>query len=508
MTYVWSPQAGLFTNSTATTAYTGQNLATVYAAPTVQTTYTVTATDVATGCVSTASVLVNYTPPAPTVTPNPVTMCLGDPAVKLKASSSTTSTVAFNSGTIAVAIPDNNQAGASHNIAVSGIPANATITGMRVKMTIPHTFIGDLVIALRAPNNNVLNLDFFLSNTFGGVTTGFSNTIFTSAAGAPAVSTGTNPYSSSFRADGQIAATGNGPAAPTGYTANMANFAALISSLTSANVNGNYTLAMYDGGAIDIGTLTNWEIEFTYVQGVVASPAVWSPALGLFSDAAATVPYVAGTPVDSVWTRPNPSGVYTYQVTVNNVISSGGQVPLPPHVSAFTGNVRGYWFTAPSAFTMTSVQVPTEASTGTQNIAVVRFNGATPPPVFPGTTNAFTTLFLTQNNPAAGAIPVNIQVNAGDVIGMLGVRNNVNSYSATAPNTTVINGTTVNLIRMGMQFPLATTAPQQLWQEPAGAISRVFFSTAMSVTGTCQSPARTVVVTVTGYNHPECTITG
>jgi len=49
-----------------------------------------------------------------------------------------------------------------------------------------------------------------------------------------------------------------------------------MSSLTAANVNGNYTLAMYDGGAIDIGTLTNWEIEFTYVQGVVASPAVWS----------------------------------------------------------------------------------------------------------------------------------------------------------------------------------------------------------------------------------------
>ncbi|MBK7307941.1 MAG: hypothetical protein IPI88_13505 [Chitinophagaceae bacterium] len=301
----------------------------MYAAPTVQTTYTVRATDVATGCFTDASVLVNYTPPAPTITPSSVTMCLGDPAVKLKASSSTTSTVAFNSGAIAVAIPDANQAGASHTIAVSGIPANATVTGMRVKMTIPHTFIGDLVIALRAPNNNVLNLDFFLSNTFGGVTTGFSNTIFTSAAGAPAVSTGTNPYSASFRADGQIAATGNGPAAPTGYTANMANYGALISTLTSANVNGNYTLAMYDGGAIDIGTLTNWEIEFTYVQGVVASAAIWSPAAGLFSDAAASTPYVAGTRVDSVWARPTPSGVYPYTATVNNMINFAATPATP-----------------------------------------------------------------------------------------------------------------------------------------------------------------------------------
>jgi len=322
-TYTWAPFNGLYTNATATTAYTGGNTPTVYAAPTAYTAYTVTGTNTTTGCSNTATALINYTPPAPNIVPSSVSMCLGDPAVKLKSSTATSTTVAFNSGAISVAIPDNSQAGASHNIIVSGIPANATVTGMRAKMTIPHTFIGDLVIALKAPNNNVLNLDFFLSNTFGGVTTGFSNTIFTSAAGAPAVSTGTNPYSSSFRADGQIAATGNGPAAPTGYTANMANYAALISSLTPANVNGTYTLAMYDGGAIDVGTLTNWEIEFTYVQGVPATPAVWTPAAGLFSDAAATVPYVAGTAVDSVWTRPTPAGVYPYQATVQSL-------PIPP----------------------------------------------------------------------------------------------------------------------------------------------------------------------------------
>ena len=322
-TYIWSPLAGLYLDCAATVPYTGTNSATVYANPTVFTAYTVTGTNAATGCSNTAVALVNYTPPAPLIVPSSVTMCLGDPAVKLKSSSAITTVVAFNSGTINVPIPDNNQAGASHNITVSGIPANATVTGMKVKMTIPHTFIGDLVIALKAPNNNVLNLDFYLSNTFGGTTTGFSNTIFTSAAGAPAVSTGTNPYSSSFRADGQIAATGNGPAAPTGYTANMANYAALISSLTPANVNGTYTLAMYDGGAIDVGTLTNWEIEFTYIQGTPATPAVWTPAAGLFSDALATVPYVAGTAVDSVWTKPTPSGVYPYQATVQSL-------PVPP----------------------------------------------------------------------------------------------------------------------------------------------------------------------------------
>ncbi|MBK9486738.1 MAG: hypothetical protein IPO01_16635 [Chitinophagaceae bacterium] len=106
LSYAWSPLAGLYTNTIATTAYTGTNLSTVYAAPTVQTTYTVTATDVATGCFTNASVLVNYTPPAPTITPSSVTMCLGDPAVKLKATSSSSGTVTVNSGTLALAIPD------------------------------------------------------------------------------------------------------------------------------------------------------------------------------------------------------------------------------------------------------------------------------------------------------------------------------------------------------------------------------------------------------------------
>ncbi|MBL0200457.1 MAG: hypothetical protein IPP81_09970, partial [Chitinophagaceae bacterium] len=106
LSYVWSPVTGLYNDAQATIPYTGTNTPVVYAAPTALTTYTVTATDIVTGCVSTASVLVNYTPPAPTVTPNPVTMCLGDPAVKLKSSSSSSATGTFCSGTVNVTIPD------------------------------------------------------------------------------------------------------------------------------------------------------------------------------------------------------------------------------------------------------------------------------------------------------------------------------------------------------------------------------------------------------------------
>ncbi|MBK8496920.1 MAG: hypothetical protein IPL50_19410 [Chitinophagaceae bacterium] len=106
LTYVWSPLAGLYTNATATTPYTGGNTSVVYAAPTALTVYTVRATDVATGCFTDATAIVNYTPPAPTVVPSSVTMCLGDPAVKLKSSSSQAFSSTFNSGTLALAIPD------------------------------------------------------------------------------------------------------------------------------------------------------------------------------------------------------------------------------------------------------------------------------------------------------------------------------------------------------------------------------------------------------------------
>jgi PKD repeat protein len=144
--------------------------------------------------------------------------------------------------------------------------------------------------------------------------------------------------------------------------------------------------------------------------------------------------------------------------------------PMPPQTGTFTGNVRGYYFTAPSCFTITGVQVPTDASSGAQSIAIVRLQAT--PPLYSTTTNNFTVLFLTQNNPASGILPVNIPVEQGDIIGVLGQRATTCSY-ATGPTTTTIDGNTVTIARLGMQFPLTTTAPQQLWTENSGSISRV-----------------------------------
>ena len=327
LTYTWSPAAGLYTNPTATIPYVaGSQTDRVYAAPSVFTAYTVTGTDTNTGCTNTGVVLVNYTPPAPAVTPSSVTMCLGDPAVRLTSSSSTTSNVTFSSGPISVAVPDFNVNGIVTTLASSGIPAGANISAIKVTWNMTHTWNGDMVFALKAPNGNILNLDYYLSSTGGaGATTGFVNTAVSST-GVAALSSGTGTYTGTFKADAIVGAGAFGPSGPTGYAPTGNTWTQLYSV-----PNGTWTLAMYDGGPADVGTLTSWSIQITYVQGVPATPAVWTPngvGSGLFTDPAASIAYT-GTPTDTVYTRPTPAGVYPYQVTVQSLPAPPATVATP-----------------------------------------------------------------------------------------------------------------------------------------------------------------------------------
>lgn len=178
------------------------------------------------------------------------------------------------------------------------------------------------------------------------------------------------------------------------------------------------------------------------------------------------------------------------------------QMPMPAQTTTFSGNVRGYWFTAPTNFVIVGVEVPTEASSGTQNVAVLRFLPAPtvpptppgpplPPPIFSATTNNFDTLFLTQNNPAAGTITTKIPVTTGEFVGVLGNRGNNSSYGNGSSGTT-IDGIATPLTRLGMQFPLSTTAPQLVWQEPSSTnISRVwlYYQPGFLISGEASPPA-------------------
>jgi len=325
----------LYNDAQATIPYTGTNTPVVYAAPTTLTTYTVTATNTVTGCVSTTSVLVNYTPPAPSVTPSSVTMCLGDPAVRLVSSSSTSvsSTVTATSGTISVAIPDGTGAAATSTLNIAGVPtgAGAAITEVKVTMNINHTWVGDVDVNLRAPNNAILNLVGALDGGTGGnATDNFTNTAFSSISTTP-ISGAAAPRTGTFAAEARA---GFGP---TGFIQTVNTWAGLVP--TSASANGAWTLAMGDFAGGDAGTLTSWTIAVTstVTTGVPSTPATWSPIAGLFINGGAN-PYT-GDARDTVWTRPTPAGVYTYQARVQSLPAF---LPVPPT------------FTNPAAITITN----------------------------------------------------------------------------------------------------------------------------------------------------------
>jgi len=306
--YVWSPVTGLYTNCTSTIPYTGINVATVYASPIFYTRYTVTGTNAATGCSKSESAFVNYIALSPVVTPSPVFMCLNDPPVKVKVTPSQFCSVPVN-----IPVPDNNIAGASSNLLITGVPAPCTITNIAVTINMQHTRIGDMVFVLKAPNGQVINLDYRISATGNSNnSTGFVNTTISST-GTVALNAGTSPYTGTFRADAQLIAGLFGAPGPTGFMPTAANWSNLFIS-----PNGIWTLAFYDGATGETGILNSWCLALNTSCGPISSnstPAVWSPAVGLFSDPAATIPYIAGTAIDSVFVRPTPAGVYTYQVT-------------------------------------------------------------------------------------------------------------------------------------------------------------------------------------------------
>ena len=179
------------------------------------------------------------------------------------------------------------------------------------------------------------------------------------------------------------------------------------------------------------------------------------------------------------------------------------QIWLPPQIFSFTAWVRGYHFTAPCNFTICQLWIPQDASVaGPQNIAVVKFNAGAPP-AFPGTTNAITVLFQTQNNNTIGPIACNIAINTGDIIGVYGARTNncINSYGPIQPVTTIM-GNNVTLYRSGMQACLSGTPIGNIWSEINYDIGRIYM-----YINCCQPPVlgnitgSTTICPNTSYNY-------
>ena len=149
-------------------------------------------------------------------------------------------------------------------------------------------------------------------------------------------------------------------------------------------------------------------------------------------------------------------------------------MPLPAYGNSYTGNVRGYWFEAPVDFVITGLRVPDEMNVGVQSVEVVKFDGNTPPPAYPLTTNAFVSQARFVDEPSANILAVNIPVATGEVIGIYGQCGGTCSYGTPAgPFQTTILGMPTTLTRSGMQYTLNSGPMHDIWQEAAYQVSRV-----------------------------------
>ena len=84
-------------------------------------------------------------------------------------------------------------------------------------------------------------------------------------------------------------------------------------------------MAVYDAFTGDEGTLTSWSIDLTY--GAPFS-GIWTPETGLFTDAAATIPYVAGTQANTVYAAPTTTTSYSVTISTPNCNSAPTVIPV------------------------------------------------------------------------------------------------------------------------------------------------------------------------------------
>ncbi|MBL8756263.1 MAG: PKD domain-containing protein [Planctomycetes bacterium] len=195
---------------------------------------------------------------------------------------------------------------------------------------------------------------------------------------------------------------------------------------------------------------------------------------------------VDATGPTAVFTYPAP-GAYNCKLTASDAISTDtaitnlglGIIPVPNFGSTFSSTVatRGFWFQAPTRFSIVSANVPNEfvPAETIQNVGIYRLTAA--PPVYSATaTGGLELAALTQ--PAGVPIPCAVSFDAGEWVGVLGACGTTtmrNSYGTpTGSYASSVLGVPTTLTRFGTQFNINTTgANHPYWQEPTGAISRV-----------------------------------
>lgn len=109
------------------------------------------------------------------------------------------------------------------------------------------------------------------------------------------------------------------------------------------------------------------------------------------------------------------------------------------------GLTRGYWFTAPTDFTIDRLSMPTATNGAGDTLQVILLNNV--PPVYGNTTNSFTSLGYWTG---VSSVDTNIAVHTGDLIGVLGYAG-FTPYGPSTDYATSIDGHSIVLERLGFQ---------------------------------------------------------
>lgn len=229
--------------------------------------------------------------------PDVATICAGAiQRISLSSAALETTTTTFASGAINLAIPDNSPAGITTAPIVLPATAIATASNLRVRINATHTWVGDLTFRLNSPCGTT-----FLFDRPGvpasGVGVGNSNNL-------------SGVYTFDLSAATVLSETGlvpSGTYRPSDAAGAAHNWAGATFPCAGA---GNWTLTISDNAGGDFGTLADWSILVDNTN-----TAIFSPATDLFTDAGATIPYVAGTPVTSVWAKPATTTTYTATIS-------------------------------------------------------------------------------------------------------------------------------------------------------------------------------------------------
>ncbi|WP_438965248.1 choice-of-anchor J domain-containing protein [Flavobacterium sp.] len=291
--------------------------------PTQTTTYVVTGTNVLTGCTNTSSITINVNtlPSTPTIAASNNTVC-SEEIVTLSASSSDTVSL-FNEG-FENGVPPT---GWASFIGTNGLGSTYNWT------TNTSSFSGSNAAFVRYENVTGGNAEDWLVTPMIDLTNITNpNLSFYTKQG----------FSSDFGSNYYVKVSTTSQTDMTTFTDAATWTEGTLNSAFSVYEMKNVDLSAYVGQQVYLAFVMtnddgdNWFIDDVNVSASAVNNVVWTPTTNLYSDAAATIAYVANTPSNMVYYKSNTNGAETITAMAvsNNLCESSDTTSITVNVTA------------------------------------------------------------------------------------------------------------------------------------------------------------------------------